>query len=315
MDRAVELLSAGGVIGLPTETVYGLASSIDSASGIEQIFALKKRPFFDPLIVHISHIDSLSKLTPKHSDALVRLLASKFWPGPLTMVLPKLEEVNSLICSGLKTVGIRMPNHPAALAIIEKLGTPVAAPSANIFSKTSPTTADHVRESFSNDSVFVVDGGPAEVGIESTVIRPSFGSDVKLIEILRPGAISKSALQNVVGENYLIKFVEALASPGNVKHHYMPEIPLVIHQQELDGFSSDLAQLQERLKKEVLKIHRLDLSRDGVIAARQLYQRLRDGSNSGADLISFKLPPDLDETWDAIYDRLKRAATFDFTSS
>jgi len=228
------------------------------------------------------------------------------------MVLPKLDSVNSMICSGLDTIGIRMPNHPYALAIIDSLGTPIAAPSANIFSKTSPTKADHVRESFASEGIFVVDGGTCTVGIESTVVRPDFDSGSNLIEILRPGAISKSDIQKVVGDNFQINFVETLASPGNVKHHYMPNIPLVIHQTELEDDEEHLALIRNELKKDSLRIHKMDLSPIGVLAARQLYQKLRDGSNSGADLISFKIPCPIDEKWEAILDRLKRAATFDF---
>jgi L-threonylcarbamoyladenylate synthase len=164
---AVEKLINGEVVGIPTETVYGLGAVISKSDAIKKIFTTKERPFFDPLIVHVSGVEQAKELSLDWSAA-ADILAQEFWPGPLTLVLPK-KNVSDLITSGLQTVGVRCPDHKIALEIIEKVGEPIAAPSANRFGKTSPTCKKHVLEEF-NDAVFVVDGGDCSVGIESTII-------------------------------------------------------------------------------------------------------------------------------------------------
>ena len=187
ISDAVTVLSKGGVVGLPTETVYGLAASLKSEEGIREVFRIKERPFFDPLIVHCASLEQVQSVvsiwTPAH-----QLLAQRFWPGPLTMIVPKKSVVSDLVTSGLPSVGVRIPSHPVALSVIQQLGCPVAAPSANKFGKTSPTTARHVRDEF-GPSVVVLEGGPCDVGIESTVIEIVEDNTGLRILILRPGMI------------------------------------------------------------------------------------------------------------------------------
>ena len=185
LEKAKNLLLAGEVVAIPTETVYGLAADISNEDAIRKVFSLKERPFFDPLIVHVASLKQAKALTTEWGP-LTDFLARYFWPGPLTLILPKAESVNSLITSGLETLAIRFPNHPAAIQLITQVG-PLAAPSANKFGQTSPTEAHHVRKEFRSVDVFVVDGGPCEIGIESTVLE--VGSNQDSVSILRPGRI------------------------------------------------------------------------------------------------------------------------------
>jgi L-threonylcarbamoyladenylate synthase len=194
IEKAITLLKHGGVVGIPTETVYGLAASVESSEGIDKIFSTKERPFFDPLIVHVSSIDQAKnyvKSWPKVCD----ILAEKFWPGPVTFILPKNNHISDKISSGLETVGIRMPNHPQTLELINKLGHPIAAPSANKFKKTSPTCAQDVEAEFQN--IFVIDGGPCDIGIESTIL----GFDDSKISVYRPGMVTKSQIEEILSIN------------------------------------------------------------------------------------------------------------------
>jgi L-threonylcarbamoyladenylate synthase len=305
------------VIGMPTETVYGLAARIDCPEGIEAIFKLKERPFFDPLIVHVSSIEQAKSLTKEWSP-LADLLARKFWPGPLTLVLPKAEAINPMITSGLNTVGIRMPRHPMAIDLIKKEG-PLAAPSANKFGRTSPTTAAHVRSEFGNQ-ITVLDGGNCEIGLESTVLLVQ----EKTISILRKGSISESQIQSVLPEE--VQFVvmeEKKMAPGQMKHHYMPKAPLVIiHQEEpdIELIQKKLSELPESVDGvkivkptgKLKKIVEMKLPADAVLAARQLYAKMREISELHPDLIIFKkleIHDHLD--WSAIMDRLTKAASLE----
>ncbi len=311
LDKAVEILRNGGVVGMPTETVYGLAADFKNQTGVENIFKTKQRPFFDPLIVHISHISQV-KVVAREFPELPQFLAENFWPGPLTMILPKAKYVSSKITSGLDTVGVRFPRHSVAQKLISKLGNPVAAPSANLFGKTSPTTADHVRSEF-GDRVFVLEGGPSEVGLESTVI--GFDENYLNIKIYRPGSITKEIL-----EDTLKGFVKPISifeeqspvSPGHLKHHYMPKIPLmIIADQEIeDPKLRDEALLKLKLKD--FKPIELVLHNDPSIAARELYHNLRRCSESGASLIFVRSRPEYQNNlWTAIWDRLRKASSLE----
>ncbi len=310
LDRAVLALRGNEVIGLPTETVYGLAASIESEEGLKKIFEIKERPFFDPLIVHVSTFKQAQNLTTNWSP-LADYLARKFWPGPLTLILPKAKHVNPLITSGLDTVGIRMPAHDLALEIIKRLGHPVAAPSANKFTKTSPSRPEHVRDAFPN--VLTIDGGPCEVGVESTVIRVSD----ELIEVLRPGAVTQEALSNELkkwGQPVQIVRSISQASPGHLEHHYMPDIPLVILT-EAALKQSWLKEVEGKLDKSFSQPKKLNLSSEARLAARELYNEMRVTAESGADLIYVVKTETLaGGFWDAIWDRLTRAATLDLSN-
>lgn len=310
LERAKDLILAGNVVGMPTETVYGLAASIESEAGLRKIFEIKERPFFDPLIVHISDRDQRKRVVSEWPD-LAQFLSEKFWPGPLTMVLPKAPALNPLITSGLETVGIRMPSHPVAQNLIALCGVPLAAPSANKFGKTSPTKADHVRKSFEKEGILVLDGGQSDLGLESTVVKLEGGNLI----VLRPGAITIEMLEETCKEfsgQVNISRASTMESPGNVQHHYMPSVPLILIRQE--GL-----QLSNGDRENILKQFQLDRSAIGVelkldlnprLAARSLYGKMRESEETGADFIFvFQREKQVGGLWMAIWDRLGRAAS------
>lgn len=305
IQNAVQILKSSGVVGLPTETVYGLAANAFDEVAIKKIFSTKKRPFFDPLIVHISHLVQIKSVVREFAD-LPQFLAEKFWPGPLTMVLPKGPKISSTITSGLDSVGVRFPKHTMAQKIISSLGVPVAAPSANLFGKTSPTTAEHVRKEF-GESVFVADGGACTVGLESTVV--GFDENYQIVKIYRPGAITQEQIQKTLEDFNRKVYVtqeESKVAPGHLKHHYMPEIPLVA----LENINFDAKQICEALKIPFAEGASLELSSDAVLAARELYSNLRKASEQNKGFIYvIKNQNQSGELWTAIWDRLSKAAT------
>jgi L-threonylcarbamoyladenylate synthase len=308
IQKAAEVLKSGGVVGMPTETVYGLAADIKNPKGIDAIFQTKKRPFFDPLIVHIAHLVQIKTVVSEFSS-LAQFLADKYWPGPLTMVLPKNKNLNSKITSGLETVGVRFPKHTMAQKLIHTLGSPLAAPSANLFGKTSPTSADHVRKEF-GDKVFVLDGGVCEVGLESTVI--GFDQHETIINIYRPGFITADDLRKTLKDfnrQVLVTYSESKVAPGQLEHHYMPAIPLVILRNKKIGELEN--ELKTHLKLAQWNPKELIFNNDPVLAARELYQELRKISASGANLIYVTEKPEhVEGLWVAIWDRLKKAASY-----
>lgn len=329
VQEAKRILDEGGVIGLPTETVYGLAARIDIPSAIEKIFSTKERPFFDPLIVHVHTIDQAKKLTAYWSPA-AEILAEAFWPGPLTLILPKDPSVNSMITSGLDSVGIRMPQHPVALDILKNVAAPLAAPSANKFGKTSPTSAAHVRSEFKNENVFVVDGGDCQIGIESTVLLVKDRADgVVELAILRRGHILASDIERLFNQKGLkfefVDKVEKKESPGHMKHHYMPAIPFIVcegtdklPQDVIAEINQKIGQLPDEIESiKIVKprsgIHSfvtLKLSADPVFAAREFYSELRRVAAEGKDCIVFyKESIHQGERWESLFDRLNKAAS------
>ena len=303
---AENLLLAGEVVALPTETVYGLAASIESEAAIRKVFSLKQRPFFDPLIIHVASLKQAKSLV-KEWSALTDFLARSFWPGALTLVLPKAPHVNPLITSGLETVAIRFPDHEMAQQLIANVG-PLAAPSANKFGKTSPTQAHHVREEFKGENIFVVDGGACNVGIESTVLE--VGADETYISILRPGGVSQFALSECLkkwSHPVEIRSHQSEKSPGHLLHHYMPELPLILLMA-----GEDLQQISQKLNSELQTGFELKLSPEPQQAARELYARLRIAKPDAYDFIYYKIAEACfaNSDWDAILDRIKRAASF-----
>ena len=214
IQQACEKLRKGLPVAFPTETVYGLGASIFSEEAILKIFALKKRPSDNPLIVHISNLKQLSLIVESYPECLV----NHFWPGPLTLILRKKDIVPSLVSAGLSTIGVRMPAHPMARALIEAFDEPLAAPSANVSGKPSSTTARHVREDF-GEEVFILDGGPCTYGLESTVLA------LNPPTILRPGAIKREELENFLQEKVFLatNCNERPASPGMKYKHYAPK--------------------------------------------------------------------------------------------
>lgn len=339
IQTAVRVLGKGGVVGMPTETVYGLAARIDLPEGIEAIFKTKERPFFDPLIVHIFDRSQLTGLVSEFSSAAVAL-AKAFWPGPLTMVLPKNTSVNTMITSGLETVGVRMPKHPVAFELLKAVGVPLAAPSANKFGKTSPTSAEHVRAEFRKENVFVLEGGESEIGIESTVLSVKELNGVTQLSILRPGHILKSEIEAVLNAAGMrFQFVEKLdrkESPGHMKHHYMPTVPLVVC--ERGAWSADqlrreietrIAELPDKI--EDVKIEKplhgirtfaeVVLPDNPLLATRKFYAQLRTLAEGGAHgmkpdcLVLYREEFHCGERWQSLYDRINKAASLILTPS
>ncbi len=252
IERAAALLRKGEVVVFPTETVYGLGADSFQVQAVERIFAAKGRPFHDPLIVHIADEDALELLTTAIPDSAKRL-AEAFWPGPLTLILPRSPQVPGLVTAGLETVAVRMPRHPVALALIRAVGSPIAAPSANRFMHISPTTAQHALADLDGRVPLILDGGPCEVGVESTVL--DLCSAVPTI--LRPGGISLEALRTVLPDVQLPSrrlhedahsVVAVQKSPGQLLTHYAPAVPLLLFEGNIEAMrAAMLAEVQRRL--------------------------------------------------------------------
>lgn len=315
LKQAARRLKAGGLVAMPTETVYGLAAAIHSEAALKAVFHLKERPFFDPLIVHIAELEQ-APLVAREWPPLADALAKALWPGPLTLVLPKRAEISSLITSGLDTVGIRLPRHPVARDLIRLTQSPLAAPSANKFGRTSPTRAEHVRDAFPGDDVFILDGGPCEVGVESTVVALA-GNE---IQILRPGTITETQLREAAksaGISASVCRAISNASPGHTEHHYMPDIPLVLVRTASTTLPPELNRSIAQdlgLSKRLLGVE-LRLSPQPALAARELYARMRECAASGASFIyALQSPAASGESWEAVWDRLSRAASRIYTS-
>lgn len=313
MQQAISLLNGGEVVAFPTETVYGLGGRIDLPKAIEKIFATKQRPFFDPLIVHVSDVIAAKKII-RQWPSLYEILSNEFWPGPLTLIAEKSETVSDMITSGLPTVGVRCPDHPVALELLQKVGAPLAAPSANRFGHTSPTEAAHVENEFLK-KVPVLDGGSSQVGVESTVLRAHEKNGVWQIEILRPGGVSRQQIRDLLERKevqYEIRRTESTASPGNLANHYQPTQPLVI----LENCEFRLEHLQTVLvktAKDKLQPAELELPEEAFAAARTLYKDMRNLSQNETNLIYvIRRPHHRGEDWEAVWDRLERASSFTF---
>jgi L-threonylcarbamoyladenylate synthase len=219
IPEAAALIRAGELVAFPTETVYGLGANALDADAVAKIYALKERPATSPLIVHADSVESARKLA-SHWPAEAESLAQEYWPGPLTLVLPKAANIPDIVTAGLGTVGIRVPNHPVALDLIRASGVPIAAPSANKFMQLSPTAAQHVREAF-GDAVPVLEGGSCRVGIESTVVAMDATGKIRL---LRPGMISFAEIEHAA----MPEPDSPHAAPGMHLRHYSPRTPLIL---------------------------------------------------------------------------------------
>jgi len=227
--EAVALLEDGGVVALPTETVYGLAADAFNAEAVAKVFEVKERPFFDPLIVHIGHKRDLELVAkvPEELDEVVDELMATYWPGPLTLVLPKREDVPDLVTSGLETVAVRMSSHEVMRGVAREI--PVAAPSANRFGRISPTSADAVMEELGGKIPMVIDGGACRDGLESTIIAPEMSEKGPILRLLRPGPISREDLRKIAKVIRPKKTkVDHIEAPGQVESHYAPATPLVV---------------------------------------------------------------------------------------
>ncbi len=307
IERAAELIRAGGVVAFPTETVYGLGASAFDALAVARIFELKARPRFDPLIVHIAALTDVETLAASFPTA-ARKLAEQFWPGPLTLVLPKRTIVPDIVTAGLPSVGIRQPNHPVALALIRAAGVPIAAPSANLFGRTSPTTAAHVAEQFGEQLEMILDGGPCRVGVESTIV--SFIEPTPVL--LRPGGVPlediEAAIGPIAGQAY--SGVSPLA-PGQLPNHYAPRTPLrLLHETDSQRPAGRIGLLSFRRPLNsagLTAVEVLSVAGDLREAATNLFAAIRRLDAQRLDLIIAECVPEIG-LGRAIMDRLQRAS-------
>jgi len=289
VERAAALIRAGRLVAFPTETVYGLGANALDAAAVQRIFTAKGRPRTSPLIVHVDSIAmarALASQWPHSAD----LLARSYWPGPLTLVLPKNPEVPDIVTAGLPTVALRMPRHPLALELIHAAGVPIAAPSANRFTELSPTVAGHVTESLAD---LVLDGGPAVVGIESTVL-----SLVGPPELLRPGVIPLPEIEALIGP---VRNASAPAgahpAPGMHPRHYRPATPLYLLPRDAPPPAGKGVRLGIGA----------GMPGDPRAFASALYHMLHELDRKGLDWVAIEPPPDTPE-WAGVLDRLRRAA-------
>lgn len=307
-DAKAKLLK-GDVVAIPTETVYGLAGHIHSERGLKNIFSTKERPFFDPLIVHVDSVEKARALSNDWNE-VHDLLATSFWPGPLTMVVPKHSSVNPLITSGLDSVGIRCPYHKLTLDLLSQMEGGLAAPSANKFGKTSPTSAAHVFEEF-GEAVSIIDGGPCHVGIESTVVGMVKEEKWKL-KIYRPGHLSKKHFDELFMIHDLgieVLYAQSPVAPGQLKHHYMPRIPLVLTSKNF-SWEKDKGEIEAALKRRFNKPGFWKLADDVALASRYLYYNMREFDQNGSDIILLQKQDYFStEDWLGVWNRLDKAKT------
>lgn len=332
LNRAAAILRAGGLVALPTETVYGLGANALDGSIVQRIFAAKGRPSWDPIIVHIapssgsdSHRESMLASVVREVPEAARRLMEAFWPGPLTLLLPRRADVPDVVTAGRPLVGVRMPSHPVALELIRRTGLPIAAPSANVFGHTSPTTAAHVLQDLDGKIEAVLDAGPTLHGLESTVIDACQSPMV----IYRPGAITEEQIRQVAGEVVTATGGELketpsqpLASPGHGLRHYAPRARLVLIEVPFDQLSARFAEAcaagsGERIgimlpaeiaaPVEVAEVFEWGGWNDSEKLARNLYAGLRKLDEHGCTVILCPLPPG-EGIGAAIADRLRKAA-------
>lgn len=325
INHAAALLSAGEVVGIPTETVYGLAADAYNPDAIKKIFLAKGRPQDNPLIVHIDSLDMLPELVLSIPDT-AKKLAEKFWPGPLTMILPKSERVPMETTGNLNTVAVRMPSHPIARQIIHACGFPLAAPSANLSGSPSPTTAEHVLNDMNGRIPLIINGGECEIGVESTVISVSEDR----VRVLRPGGITVSMLrtcvENVEIDNGVLHMIAndvKVSSPGMKYKHYAPKAKVIILDGSRQAFadyvnnhsSSSVQDTYALLfdgEENLVSIPALSYGavHDGLSQAHGLFASLRKLDELNAKLVYARCP-EKDGVGLAVYNRLLRAAGFD----
>jgi L-threonylcarbamoyladenylate synthase len=312
--RAAEILRSGGLVAFPTETVYGLGADATSAAAVRRIFAAKGRPPTNPLIVHVADAEVARKYATTWPESAQRL-AGAFWPGPLTLVLPKSPEIVDDVTAGRGTVGLRVPDHPLALELLRAFGGPIAAPSANRSNRVSPTTAQHVRDELGDAVDLVLDGGPCAVGIESTVLDLSGTTPV----ILRPGGLSRADVEGVIGPVGLaagvVDLTVAAASPGQHRVHYAPRTPAVRFETSQRGLIEPSA--PDGTENGLMVVGTIDyvkkwgsivaMPKVAEIYARNFYAVLRELDGMGLKTIFIEMPPDRPE-WLAVRDRIIRAS-------
>ncbi|HJS36827.1 MAG TPA: L-threonylcarbamoyladenylate synthase [Burkholderiales bacterium] len=307
VQRAAQILERGGLVGFPTETVYGLGADASSREAVARLYAAKRRPADHPVIVHFADAESAFAWARDVPDS-ARKLAAKFWPGPLTMILKRSAKAGDFVTGGQDTIGLRVPAHPVAQALLKAFGGGIAAPSANRFGAVSPTTAAHVRADLGEDVALVLDGGPSEVGIESTIVDLSGEAPV----LLRPGRITRPELEQVLGAPVSERRADSPRHSGGLERHYAPKTPArLVPPHELDR---EIARLKDKVA--VLAFSRPDervdywlrLPREPLGYAQRLYAALRELDEAGCESILIEAPPETPE-WAGVRDRLVRATT------
>ncbi len=309
--EAVKTLNSGGVVAIPTETVYGLAASLQSPAGIAEVYRLKGRPADHPVIIHIADWQDLYRLA-ENIPNYVPLLTQHFWPGPLTLILKKSDAVPETVTGGQMTVGIRMPSHPLTLELIRALGCPIIAPSANLFGKLSPTTTEHVQSTFSDNNLMILEGGRCSVGIESTILKACHPTRA---QILRPGIITSEAINQAMAYKLIrpknLPEEPHIKAPGCLKSHYCPNKPVKLipagcsmdHDLQKSYFLS-FSESSTVSRERVQYVFYMPKHPDQY--AYQLYFQLRIADLSDAPWISVELPPKTPE-WEAVLERLEKA--------
>ena len=309
VDEAARLLAQGQLVAFPTETVYGLGADALAPAAVAQIFAAKGRPSGHPLIVHLAEVSDLSRWVREFPPA-ARRMADVLWPGPLTLILRRAASVPDAVTGGLDTVGIRVPSHPIAQALLRAFGSGIAAPSANLFGGVSPTTAEHVRRDLAGRVDALVDGGPCSVGLESTIVDVSTG----LPTLLRPGGVPREEIEALLGAPLADPGADAPRAPGMLASHYAPRARVVaVSAQDAARTASELVARGER----VAIMAELDAAPAGAALramptgeleqARTLYASLRAIADEGFDVVVVALPPERG-LGRAIADRIRRAA-------
>jgi len=317
---AAERLKAGGLVAFPTETVYGLGANAFNEEAVARIFAVKQRPLFDPLIVHLASQQDLPVVAEEIPEVVGRLTAI-FWPGPLTLLLRKKSSLPDIVTAGLPTVAVRLPRNEVALALIKECGFPLAAPSANSFGRPSPTSPQHVLEDLGEEIDLILDGGETAVGVESTVLDLTCQPPV----ILRPGGVGREALEEVLGTVRLVSEEDLPRSPGQLRRHYAPRAEVLLYQGKtreavIAAMQSKLRELRQGGHRVGLLVGEGDLARfseEGMVveslgnsldeAARRLFSALRALEKQGVEFILALAPP-RQGIGLAVFDRLLRAA-------
>jgi L-threonylcarbamoyladenylate synthase len=324
--RAADCLRRGGLVAFPTETVYGLGVHALDRDAVRRLFAAKGRPANDPLIVHVAEFDQIAPLVAAMPDRAASL-AARFWPGPLTLVFPRSSAVPLEVTAGLQTVAVRIPAHPVARALLAAAAVPVAAPSANLFSRPSPTHPSHVLEDLAGRIDMVIDAGATEVGVESTVLDLTVDPPV----VLRPGAITLESLHGVLPAARMASLQSAdapMPSPGLLSKHYAPRAAMTLYQGETDAARTALLAAVRTalaagrrvgvvatsgdaalLEGMTTVIAELGADEDADAAGARLYAALRELDAAQVDVILAREPPDDAGLWRAVRDRLRRAAT------
>lgn len=314
INLAADLLLQGKLVAIPTETVYGLAANALNEAAVLSIFEAKQRPFFDPLIIHVHSVKAVKKYADFHDLRLVKL-AEAFWPGPLTLLLPKNGIIPALVTSGLAQVAVRVPNHVLTLELLEKLDLPLAAPSANPFGYVSPTEPAHVEKQLGHKIDYILDGGPATVGLESTIV----GIEENTVCVFRLGGLAVEEIESVIGKVELrINNSSDPKAPGQLKNHYAPKKPLFIGDTSVlikeHGYAAGGKKIawicfgDEPETGKDLEIFNLSPSKNLNEAALNLFKFLRLSDEGSADLVICDVLPNKG-LGRAINDRLRRAAT------